>query len=255
VVTPALQNPERHDAAPWPFEPPRGVPIPEALVLPADDGTPHPLAAAAIEDLVADLAERPPLGLDFAAPGCGKMFGVLVVAPPSGGLAALRAFSGMLDRAWFVDRYAPPIFDARALAAFWPDGEAELVAMSTQLATARGETRRALARSRRARSQELWGRVLATYRIADVHGRVRPMAELFAPRLPPAGAGDCAAPKLLAQALATGVRPVALGEVWWGAPSGRRRAGTMWPPCAEKCGPILDHMLAGPPRTLPIARG
>jgi tRNA pseudouridine32 synthase/23S rRNA pseudouridine746 synthase len=255
VVTPALLNPEHHDAGPWPFEPPTGIPVPDALVMPADDGTPHPLAAAAIEGLVASLAERPPLGLDFAAPGCGKMFGVLVVAPRSGGLATLRGFSGMLDRTWFVDRYVPPLFDAHALAAFWPDGEAELVAMSTAIAAAQGETRRVLARSRRARSQALWRRVVATYRITDVHGHVRPMADLFAPRLPPAGAGDCAAPKLLAHALAAGLRPLALGEVWWGAPVGRRRSGTTWPPCTDKCGPILGHMLARTPRAQQPPRG
>jgi len=61
------------------------------------------------------------------------------------------------------------------------------------------------------------------------------------------GAGDCAAPKLLAQAYRLGLRPLALAEVWWGAPplTGGRHAGVFYPACRGKCGGILPHMLGG----------
>lgn len=67
--------------------------------------------------------------------------------------------------------------------------------------------------------------------------------------LPPGGAGECAAPKLLQYAYLHGMRPVAMGEFWWGAsPVGEiRRHGEFYPACKGKCAPILDFMLRGLP--------
>jgi tRNA pseudouridine32 synthase/23S rRNA pseudouridine746 synthase len=86
-----------------------------------------------------------------------------------------------------------------------------------------------------------------TYVFANARGERRGLRELFAPAEPPGGAGDCAAPKLFAYAYARGLRPIALGEVWWGpAPvAGGRHAGVYYPACRGKCGPILGHVLGG----------
>ena len=67
--------------------------------------------------------------------------------------------------------------------------------------------------------------------------------------LPPGGAGECAAPKLLQYAYLHGLRPVAMGEFWWGAsPVGEiRRHGEFYPSCKGKCAPILGFMLQGLP--------
>jgi tRNA pseudouridine32 synthase/23S rRNA pseudouridine746 synthase len=64
---------------------------------------------------------------------------------------------------------------------------------------------------------------------------------------PPGGAGDCAAPKLLAYAFRHGLTPIALAEQWIGAPptTGGRIDGVYYPACRGKCGPILAHMLDG----------
>ncbi len=64
---------------------------------------------------------------------------------------------------------------------------------------------------------------------------------------PPAGSGECAAPKLLHYAFAQGLRPVAMGEFWWGrSTSGQvRRHGHYYPACRGKCHPILTYMLQG----------
>lgn len=73
------------------------------------------------------------------------------------------------------------------------------------------------------------------------------MPGLFAGGLPPAGAGDCAAPKLLQYASLHELRPLALAEFWWGAsPStGVRNHGQFYPSCRGKCRPILPFMLRG----------
>lgn len=170
-------------------------------------------------------------------PGNGKMFGVLVVVAPNGTVGYLRGFSGMISGQWVIQGWAPPAYDVAARDAVWISGEAELYELGTD------------DEARTARSRQLLPAIQATYRFANALGEVRTLRELFAPREPPGGAGDCAGPKLFARAYAEGLRPVALAEFWWGASprSGDRRAGSFYPACHGKCPPILEHMLRGLP--------
>lgn len=64
---------------------------------------------------------------------------------------------------------------------------------------------------------------------------------------PPAGSGECAAPKLLHYAFKHGLKPLAIAEFWWGAPpkSEIRQHKQFYPACLRKCQPILGHMLEG----------
>lgn len=71
-----------------------------------------------------------------------------------------------------------------------------------------------------------------------------PLRALFAPGIPPGGAGDCAAPKLLGQAKREGLRPIAFAEFWLGGGSDRR-SGAYYPACRGKCGVVLPYMLQG----------
>lgn len=100
----------------------------------------------------------------------------------------------------------------------------------------------------RADRSRYWLQVLFdTYALANARGERKSLCDVFAPDMPPGGAGDCAAPKLLAAAYARGLRPIAFAEVWCGAPpaTGGRHSGTFYPACRGKCGPILAHMLDG----------
>jgi tRNA pseudouridine32 synthase/23S rRNA pseudouridine746 synthase len=205
----------------------------------------HPLARRAALDTM-DALQGPALAswrLD--QPGQGKMIGVLVVEAPDGTVGYLRAFSGMMAGLWTIEGWAPPAYDVAARDAVWIPGEAELYDLGAD------------DEARAARSRELLPAIQHTYRFANALGEVRALRELFAPKEPPGGAGDCAAPKLLAQAYALGLRPVALAEFWWGAPprTGDRRAGSFYPACQGKCPPILAHMLSGLPADPPPVFG
>ncbi len=110
------------------------------------------------------------------------------------------------------------------------------------------DTQRAGIEHQRAeRSRQLWRQIAESYVIPNARGESLPLGALFAPEPPPGGAGDCAAPKLLAQAYRHGLRPLALAEFWWGAPllAGGRNAGAYYPACRGKCGAVLPYMLEG----------
>ena len=123
---------------------------------------------------------------------------------------------------------------------------AELAPLAARLAALDAE-RSQLEQLRARESRGLMLQVHDSYVIANARGERRPLRALFAPGEPPAGAGDCAGPKLLGHAYRSGLQPLALAELWWGAPpaTGGRRAGQFYPSCRGKCGPIVPFMLEG----------
>jgi tRNA pseudouridine32 synthase/23S rRNA pseudouridine746 synthase len=122
---------------------------------------------------------------------------------------------------------------------------APLAAAAAELDAALG----ALDEARRVDCADLMRRIHDTYLVQNALGEATPLRALYAPAEPPSGAGDCAAPKLLAAALVLGWRPVALTEFWWGPPppSGLRLHGVHAPACRGKCGPLLPFLLRGVP--------
>ena len=61
----------------------------------------------------------------------------------------------------------------------------------------------------------------------------------------PAGAGECSAPKLFQYAFLNKYKPIALAEFWWGKSpkSDNKIHKQFYPPCTDKCIPILGFML------------
>ena len=112
---------------------------------------------------------------------------------------------------------------------------------------------RALERLRRFVGRRVLEQLQDTYELQSRGGARRRLRTLFG-GLPPAGAGDCAAPKLLAFANVHRLEPLALAEFWWGPPpsGGGRAAGSYHAACKDKCAPILPFLLEGlavaPPR-------
>lgn len=64
---------------------------------------------------------------------------------------------------------------------------------------------------------------------------------------PPAGSGECAAPKLLQYAFANNLTPITMAEFWWGiSPNAAvRQHKNYYPACQSRCKPILTQMLKG----------
>ena len=122
------------------------------------------------------------------------------------------------------------------------EAESHLAVFDAEIASLREE------RSRR--SADLQMALFREFRMLNARGEVSDLCELFAPtaqRIPPAGAGECAAPKLLQYAYLNDLQPLAMAEFWQGAsPRGEvRHDGHFYPSCNSKCKPILMHMMQG----------
>jgi tRNA pseudouridine32 synthase / 23S rRNA pseudouridine746 synthase len=100
---------------------------------------------------------------------------------------------------------------------------------------------------RRQMSGALQQELFVRYSFLCNSGRPKALNDIFYPAQPPAGAGDCAGPKLLQFAFASNLQPIAMAEFWWGQlpKSEIRRHGNFYPSCRGKCLPILSYMLAG----------
>ena len=98
-------------------------------------------------------------------------------------------------------------------------------------------------------SEMLQERIFRLFVVSNARGEKRDLVEVFKPlgTLPPAGAGECCAPRLLNYAYNNALRPVCMAEFWWGAsPAGEvRHHGHFYPACRSKCKPILEFMLQG----------
>ena len=107
-----------------------------------------------------------------------------------------------------------------------------------------------LREERKQRSAALQQWIFEQFQMLNAQGEEKNLYDIFdelLEQLPPAGAGECAAPKLLQYAYQHQLEPLAMAEFWWGdSPKGEiRRHGQYYPACKHKCEPILGFMLQG----------
>ncbi len=107
-----------------------------------------------------------------------------------------------------------------------------------------------LKEERKQRSAALQQWLFTRFVMFNAKGESKTLLQIFeeySATLPPAGAGECAAPKLLQYAYTNNLHPLCMAEFWIGAsPVGEvRRDGCFYGSCKGKCEPILDFMLRG----------
>lgn len=103
-----------------------------------------------------------------------------------------------------------------------------------------------LKQKRAAHSADLQSRIFEQYTFLNAHAKKKNLIDLFDGN-PPAGAGECAAPKLLQYSYLNSLKPLCMAEFWWGiSPESEiRKHKQFYPSCKSKCEPILSHMLKG----------
>ena len=180
----------------------------------------------------------------------GKMFGVLVVEKDgtwqtAEGVSFIATFSAQLDGRYDHEGFVPPVYEMK----------------TPPIGTSKEESRR------------LQRLLFAQYHLLNGKGERRNLLEIFqneqpilspeewfnkgeglkvkgegdSSTLPPSGAGECCAPKLLQYAFQHGLKPLALAEFWVGASPANelRREGQFYAPCSGRCVPILRFMMQG----------
>lgn len=103
---------------------------------------------------------------------------------------------------------------------------------------------------RKTKSAALQQYLFEQYQFLNSKKEVKNLSQLFAETAeqnPPAGSGECAAPKLLQYAFLNNLKPIAMAEFWWGQSPNKeiRQHKQFYPACQGKCKPILTHMLQG----------
>ncbi|VXB99878.1 RNA pseudouridine synthase [Flavobacterium sp. 9AF] len=99
---------------------------------------------------------------------------------------------------------------------------------------------------RKQKSGELQQQLFDQYAFLNQNKKLKSIGAIF-DNNPPAGSGECAAPKLLQYAFENDLTPIAMAEFWWGqSPKSEvRKHQQFYPACRSKCEPILEHMLEG----------
>ncbi len=232
--------------------------VPEVFSI-SPDNEPHPLCLLAVSQLQDHLKEQEEwehnFGLSAGAAGAviGKMFGVLVVRTKALELGYLAAFSGKLAGGNHHTKFVPPVFDGLVEGGFVNKGMRELTRINDEInaleASGSYDRLHALRELRKTHSVGLQRRIFEQYHFLNRAGRSKSLIDIFEGadyKNPPAGAGECAAPKLLQYAFLHKMQPLALAEFWWGQSpkSATWKHGHFYAPCKEKCAPILAHMLA-----------
>ncbi len=268
----------------------------------------------------------------------GKMYGILVVAKPSGELGYLMAFSGLLNGTNHHCNFVPPIYDLLDKKGYFKEEENRISLLNKQiealeqsneyiaainllenlnkefsdfkivskeslkLAKIERDKKRALSiteeqkneliresqfqkaqikreelrykekielayhkkaeqtnridalkKERKQRSGNLQNWLFDQFKLRNSKGEIKTILNIFETyspnKVPPAGTGECAAPKLLQYAYNNHLRPIAMVEFWWGqSPTNEiRKHGYYYPACNEKCKPLLTFMLQGLP--------
>jgi tRNA pseudouridine32 synthase/23S rRNA pseudouridine746 synthase len=108
---------------------------------------------------------------------------------------------------------------------------------------------RDLKKERKEKSKYLQQTLFSKYAFVNQQKEFKNLVDIFDnPDIrPPAGSGECSAPKLLQYAFTNDLKPIAMAEFWWGISpdSAIRKHKNYYPACQSRCKPILTHMLKG----------
>lgn len=234
--------------------------LPEYLASPFVFYT-HPICLVAARQLQKQLNAQADLNHNFGLKRgktgrvIGKMFGVLVVETLAGELGFLAAFSGKLAGSNQHKSFVPAVFDGLQAGSFLNAGMEELGRINQEIRQLETLDKHSFSKKiaslkeiRKEHSHVLQAKLHDHYVFLNKAGESKGLRAIFQEarqQKPPAGAGECAAPKLLQYAFQYKLKPLALAEFWWGqSPKSEHwKHGHFYPVCEEKCHPILSYML------------
>ena len=241
------------------------IPSPEQFTYPFCY-TPHPLCQIAAKEVIAHCYSTPEMH-----PNEGKMFGVLVVEH-EGKRYYLCAFSGIYNGSYHHEGFVPPVYDLQN--GYFHEEELRIVELTQQINATEDEEQKAelkALRKEKSNSLQMW--TFHQFRLQNANKETKDLIEIFEnvkspfseeeyidykegrtllkPKpnigIPPGGAGECCAPKLLQYAYLNNLKPLCMAEFWVGTSkqNDMRVEGNFYPSCQHKCFPILNYMMEG----------
>lgn len=215
--------------------------------------TPHPLCKLAADEVMCYINTHPEWHDELQQ---GKMFGVLVVKNAMGQLGFLAAFSGLLNQQNSLPYFVPAVYDMLNPNGHFKTEEraislinAHIKELEAENTSSSSEEILELKKERKRRSETLQNWLFEQFVMLNSRGERKNLIEIFQGQqkqhMPPGGAGECTAPKLLQYAFLNKLQPIAMAEFWWGnSPKNEERIhGHFYPACEQKCRPILNYML------------
>ncbi len=165
--------------------------------------------------------------------GEAKMLGILACDDAEGNRVVLKAFSGQVGGRWVIPGWCEPAFSVSDYNYVLENADQKVKHLISS-----GDDSSAV-------SADAMRKLFSLYRIHCIDGSVKSYTEIFGDTLPPSGTGDCAAIKLLNCAFKNHLKPISMAEFYYGGqtPSGTREPCHFYPPCQEKCAPLLKEML------------
>lgn len=232
--------------------------IPKELNNPFDLKTPD-ICKIAVLDLQQYIINNEPnwihnfgINTNKTTPIKGKMFGVLVVENEQKKIGYISTFSGKLDGDNFKTKFVPSLFDTSVEDYFLEKGMSELTVLCKKIDQLKLDGNNSkkideLKTIRKNKSFALQQKIFDQYIFLNKNGELKDIRTIFkdySGKKPAAGAGECAAPKLLHFAFKNNLKPLAVAEFWWGKTIYKNKKHlAFYPACEEKCRPILGFIL------------
>ncbi len=218
-------------------------------------------------DIFREPSDRDPdFSTDYLfSPARGLMFGILECADRHGGTVILNAFSGQYNGRWLVPGWVPPVIDPDEFERTVTDIDRKIKELDIKIENPGTDVseRKSYTAERKEISRKLMKDIHALYHLSNFMGERGKLTDIFERKnikrgVPsgtgalkgtgvPSGTGDCCAPKLLNYAALNNLTPVSMAEFYYGLEnrSGTKKHKTFYPPCREKCIPILGFLLRG----------
>ena len=201
----------------------------------------------------------------------GKMFGVLVCEAPCNNsrkkqedVVILKAYAGKLGGQWNLPGWAPLVGKVPESIPEFRRKSAEVTKLFEKIEsleeknTENNEETASIISlqikellKERSRLSTLCIEEIKKHQVLNNFRGIRmPIQETFAkgPNKLPGGTGDCAAPKLVAQAVQLGLKPIGICEIFVGATGGMsttKKDGDFYDACEPRCQQIAGYMLCG----------
>ena len=168
----------------------------------------------------------------------GLMLGLMVARTKSGEEVSFKAFSGVLSKNVSIPGFVPPCFSKNEYAKVISEYDERIHKLTEMI----GNGDLSKEEERHALSLECLKKLEGLYSFSTITGNRIGFKEMGIEN-PSTGTGDCATIRLLSYCFRKGFTPISLAEMWFGKETQTRKEGVLYPPCDEKCKPIIKHLL------------